>query len=448
MSDRASLAAKIALDNRAKLNLLAEKVRELGEISAKSAEKEPVIVRGIDGRDGKDGKDAPKVTEEQIKTVAFQWLSDNISQPKDGEKGEKGEDGTPAPQITAADIQLAVDLWFSFNADSLKGDKGDQGERGAKGATGDKGADGQAPAHEWKGTAIRFKNPSGIWGKWVDLKGDAGASGGVVGGGSGSSGITEIIAGTNVTVDNTNPKKPIISAIGGDSAFDSDRPTTRVGIPSVTVGGATVAEFLEGYFYPATDLALSMNSLGGPYELGLERNLNLVATVTANDGIVSLRQFKQGATVISTEATDAMSETVSGIKDTVTYTAYVEYELSGSPETKSVSRTASFYAPSYYGVGAAGNENETWVKANLTKTIRANNDLTANFSPTLERYYFAYPQSMGAVTLILDPNNFDITSAFTQFTATFTLADGSSEDYYIYRNNDDTTQTSYQLRFS
>lgn len=231
--------------------------------------------------------------------------------------------------------------------------------------------------------------------------------------------------------------------------FDSARPTSRSGIPSVNVGGATVGEFLEGYFFPAVAPTISFSSLGGPYEKGLERSLNLSATVTPNDGTIDLRQFKQGASVVSTEGSNSMAETVTLIKATVTYTAYVEYTLSGTGgQILSTNRTASFYAPSYYGSGAAGNENEAWVVANLTKTIRSNNNLTANFSPTLERYYFAYPQSMGAVSQVLDPNNFDITSAFTQFTATFTLADGSSEDYYIYRSNDDTTQTAYQLRFS
>lgn len=236
---------------------------------------------------------------------------------------------------------------------------------------------------------------------------------------------------------------------GSDDTFNGDRQVTRPGVANVNAGGETVKEFLENYFFPAVPPTLSFSGLGGPYEKGLERNLNLSATVTPNDATIDLRQFKQGASVISTEASNSMSETVTNIKDTVTYTAYVEYTLSGTGgQTLSQNRTASFYAPSYYGSGAAGNENETWVKANLTKTIRSNNNLTANFSPVLERYYFAYPQSFGVVSQVLDPNNFDITDAFTQFTATFTLADGSTEDYYIYRSNDDTTQVAYQLRFN
>jgi hypothetical protein len=39
---------------------------------------------------------------------------------------------------------------------------------------GDVGATGLAPAHNWSGTSLRFKNPNGTNGSYVDLKGDKG----------------------------------------------------------------------------------------------------------------------------------------------------------------------------------------------------------------------------------------------------------------------------------
>ena len=36
---------------------------------------------------------------------------------------------------------------------------------------------GEPPEHEWKGTALRFKNPDGKWGKWVNLIGEKGDKG-------------------------------------------------------------------------------------------------------------------------------------------------------------------------------------------------------------------------------------------------------------------------------
>lgn len=40
-----------------------------------------------------------------------------------------------------------------------------------------KGENGSAPEHEWSGTKLRFRNPDGTWGKWVDLRGPKGAKG-------------------------------------------------------------------------------------------------------------------------------------------------------------------------------------------------------------------------------------------------------------------------------
>lgn len=37
---------------------------------------------------------------------------------------------------------------------------------------------GSPPEYEWNQTSLRFKNPDGTWGKWVDLKGSSGKSGG------------------------------------------------------------------------------------------------------------------------------------------------------------------------------------------------------------------------------------------------------------------------------
>lgn len=49
-----------------------------------------------------------------------------------------------------------------------------QRERLIAEARGDNGA---APAHEWDGTRLRFQNPDGTWGEWVDLRGKQGKPG-------------------------------------------------------------------------------------------------------------------------------------------------------------------------------------------------------------------------------------------------------------------------------
>lgn len=58
-----------------------------------------------------------------------------------------------------------------------KGDTGATGPKGNTGATGATGATGPAPSHGWSGTSLRFMNPNGTWGSYVNLKGATGATG-------------------------------------------------------------------------------------------------------------------------------------------------------------------------------------------------------------------------------------------------------------------------------
>lgn len=47
----------------------------------------------------------------------------------------------------------------------------------AHAAYAENGPKGDAPAHEWNGTRIRFENPDGSWGPWIDLQGLQGNDG-------------------------------------------------------------------------------------------------------------------------------------------------------------------------------------------------------------------------------------------------------------------------------
>lgn len=82
-------------------------------------------------------------------------------------------------RTTDADIATALDI----------GDQNTQAIRKVRIALkelarepGPRGPRGRAPAHEWDDTSIRFANPDGTWGEWVDLRGMPGG-GGIFGGG-------------------------------------------------------------------------------------------------------------------------------------------------------------------------------------------------------------------------------------------------------------------------
>lgn len=55
--------------------------------------------------------------------------------------------------------------------------QGPIGPQGPQGEPGPQGPIGPSPEHEWRGTELRFQNPDGTWGKWIDLQGPDGKPG-------------------------------------------------------------------------------------------------------------------------------------------------------------------------------------------------------------------------------------------------------------------------------
>lgn len=68
-----------------------------------------------------------------------------------GEQGERGERGEKGQQ-------------------GSKGVKGDKGEQGEKGKDGKDGKNGKPPKHQYNHGRIRFENPDGTWGEWIEIK--------------------------------------------------------------------------------------------------------------------------------------------------------------------------------------------------------------------------------------------------------------------------------------
>lgn len=96
-------------------------------------------------------------------------------------KGEKGDVGdTPDHQWTGTSLQFELPSGAWGDLVDLKGDtgaQGIQGEQGIQGIQGIQGEKGDKPAHQWSGTDLRFENPDGSWGDYVDLVGPQGEKG-------------------------------------------------------------------------------------------------------------------------------------------------------------------------------------------------------------------------------------------------------------------------------
>ena len=230
---------------------------------------------------------------------------------------------------------------------------------------------------------------------------------------------------------------------------------TRTAPVPVAVGGVNagflptgnVADLLDKLLYDVAP-TLAYNISPTLAEKGLTvTNVNHSAAITANGQTITNRRIIRNAAVVTAPTTNSVDfdEAVSLIFSSTNRDSTFAFD---SPTgTVQINRTVNFAAPAYNGVGVAG-LNQAQIKA-LTKTVKSNKNLTSNFSPTNQRYYYAWPQSQGAIISVLDPNGFQIIDSFTLTTANFLLADGiTSEPMFILTSNNNTTQVNYQLQFS
>ena len=140
-----------------------------------------------------------------IRSVEDEFLSKlNTIQLTPGDKGDKGERGATGTRGQKG--QDGKDGYTPIKDkdyfDGVDGEKGEKGERGDKGETG------KTPKHEWKKTKLRFENPDGTWGEFVNLKGDKGEAGTsyslIARSGGGGSGTGDVSAAGNNSFSGTN----------------------------------------------------------------------------------------------------------------------------------------------------------------------------------------------------------------------------------------------------
>lgn len=227
---------------------------------AAAVEKAPIM-------EGVPGKDAPvpqrgihywtKSDIDQITKEATAVLKASFRQPLDGEDGKPGEPGKPGENgktpKAGIDYPTKAEMLRFVVSEVSKIPK----------LEGTPGKDGKVPAHKWEGTKLFFQNPDGKWGEGIDLRGRPGDGGDMMGGsggapfigqvkttvsdetpgflgdklkagsnvtiteitengvkkyqiastggGSGGGVVETIVAGSNITVDATDPANPIVS---------------------------------------------------------------------------------------------------------------------------------------------------------------------------------------------------------------------------------------------
>lgn len=92
------------------------------------------------------------------------------------ERGTDGQDGATGPQGPQGETGPQGPMGPT-GPTGPEGPQGPQGPIGPEGPVGPQGPQGLAPSHEWLGSELRFKNPDGTWGNYVDLLGPVGPQG-------------------------------------------------------------------------------------------------------------------------------------------------------------------------------------------------------------------------------------------------------------------------------
>lgn len=173
-------------------------------------------------------------------------------------------------------------------------------------------------------------------------------------------------------------------------------------------------------------------------------SIQLTATTVEVSSPITTLQFKANGTLIFNYLNPHPAGGVQVWSDTTPITAttaFNAYAGDGTSTTTSNTVTFTFVYPYYYGVGAQ-HLTGAQVQA-LTKIVKAKSDTTTVTSPINQVYYFAYPQTYGLLTSIIDQNGFQTLLGYTQRSVVLTMLDSTNQNYFIYEFNTPTTQTSF-----
>ena len=235
---------------------------------------------------------------------------------------------------------------------------------------------------------------------------------------------------------------------GGNNAFDSVRTTTRSGIPAVNVGGATVQQFLEGYFFPSVPPSVSISG-GGTRMFGNNAGLTLNWTVTRRT--LPLTSITVNGISVPSGFFSALPQNgslSSGTTATITTpNTNQTYNLNATTASESQNASTSItfnHKRYYYGDNQNLLDNGLFTDAGRSANVNlhevgsesefATGKAKASFAITLsgEFFYYVYPLAFGTAAFTINGlSNTDF--SFMDFT--FTNPFGFATTFRMYRSN-------------
>ena len=245
---------------------------------------------------------------------------------------------------------------------------------------------------------------------------------------------------------------------GSASSFDTDRYTTRAGVPSVCVGGPdTVNNFLEGYFFPAVGPSSSISVVSG----GASRqfgdagygNLNYSATRETNQiCLVAVSNNGVGTYTLFPVTTPIAGDYASGT--TYTYPGTCPIPPTGTSQTSvsysvcvqdtstctSVSSASITWRNQRFSFKSTTLYTDGSISAALSggELSTTKNKILSNQSFSNQFFYYVYPTSFGTPVFTVNglPNNaWGNAGTGTLYMFNYTNTNGYVNQYYVARSD-------------
>lgn len=258
-----------------------------------------------------------------------------------------------------------------------------------------------------------------------------------------------------------------VSTITGSDAFDSDRPILRVPEVGDNIGGATVNDWLEWWYFTAPTITLG--SLSSPVEVGTVTQYILSGATTNNGGATlsngmlrvtspatdTLLAFGSATSYADTITFEPQQDSTGQFKSfTFTFAAKQDWVFSSESGTAtSSSRTITGVYPVLYGMSATDLSSTGDPYTALTKLVQAEGNKTVSLTGSGYIFY-AVPKTWGDFTLssIIDHNGFNVTPSFTSYDITVSSTgltnDWNTVAYKLYKLNTLTTTAGYAYTFN
>lgn len=223
--------------------------------------------------------------------------------------------------------------------------------------------------------------------------------------------------------------------------FDGSRAIKRSGYVGVNVGGSSVVEFLNNFFFPFVPATVLITSGGGTYQTGSIIAPTLINVITGNDetSYGSSSMYKNGVQWQNTISPTPLgfSFNDSNITTNTTYQTFVQTNNNGNPTViSSNSVSVNFLYPFLWGISADGNLSGASIYNTFTKQIVTKSNKSVALNGSQVYIYFCYPSSYSSLSSILDPNSFEILSSFSSSIVAVTssgLSNNWTENYIVYK---------------